>query len=349
MALIDTYRKNIARKGRQLAELQGEKAKESKKISDLEKKINDDKQRIAKTKSASTIKTKQKSITQKNKKLSSSYHELSKIEKKIGDKSEDIENEKRKLMKEEKKEQKKNVQADKKHQKEIQRNMENIEGSLSKQAVQHQQMRQDISDLQNIPEKINILFITSSPKDQTLLGPDEEVREIEDKIRKSDYRDSISFFTRWAARPLDLLQAINEIKPTIIHFSGHGSESAELVFQDDSGDTKLVSKEGIVQSISTATEDVKMTFFSSCFTHSQAKEIVEYVDTAIGMIEEIGDDSARIFAAYFYSAIGFGHSVKTAFEQAKSALMLEGIPEEGVPELYTKEGLDSEEIILVKP
>ena len=31
MALIDTYRKNIARKGRQLAELQGEKAKESKK------------------------------------------------------------------------------------------------------------------------------------------------------------------------------------------------------------------------------------------------------------------------------------------------------------------------------
>lgn len=92
-----------------------------------------------------------------------------------------------------------------------------------------------------------------------------------------------------------------------------------------------------------------MTFFSSCFTHSQAKEIVEYVDTAIGMIEEIGDDSARIFAAYFYSAIGFGHSVKTAFEQAKSALMLEGIPEESVPELYTKEGLDSEEIILVKP
>lgn len=60
MALIDTYRKNIARKGRQLAELQGEKAKKSKKISDLEKKINDDKQRIAKTKSASTIKTKQK-------------------------------------------------------------------------------------------------------------------------------------------------------------------------------------------------------------------------------------------------------------------------------------------------
>lgn len=349
MALIDTYRRNIANKGRQLSDLQSDKAKESKKISDLEKKINEDKQRIAKTKSASTIKAKQRSIQQNSKKLSASYDKLAKVERRIGEISKNLENEKGKLMKEENKQQKKHVQAEKRHQKELQKNMKAIENSLNKQEIKHTQMQQDILDLQHVPEKINILFITSSPRDQTLLSPDEEVREIEDKIRKSEYRDSISFFTRWAARPLDMLQAINEIKPTIIHFSGHGSETADLAFQDDLGHTKLVSKEGIVQSIATVTEDVKMIFFSSCFTHQQAEEIVEYVDAAIGMMEEIRDDSARIFAAYFYSAIGFGYSISKAFEQAKAALMLEDIPEESIPELYTKNGLDPEEMILVQP
>jgi CHAT domain-containing protein len=349
MSLNDTYRNNVARKGRELSDLQGKKAKEAKSISDLEKKINEDRRRIAKTKSESTIKTKQRNIERNNDKLSSVYSSLSKIEDRIGKKSKELENEKRKLADQERKEKKRDLQADKKHQKELQKNMKDIEGSLSEHEVIHQQIQGDISDLKNVPEKINILFITSSPEDQTRLNPDEEVREIEDKIRKSEYRDSISFVTRWAARPLDTLQAINEIKPTIIHFSGHGSEDSELAFQDDYGNTKLVSKEGIVQTIATATEDVKMIFFSSCFTHQQAKEIVKHVDASIGMINEIGDDSARIFAAYFYSSIGFGHSIAKSFKQAKAALMLEGIPEENIPELYTKDGLNSEEIILVKP
>lgn len=61
------------------------------------------------------------------------------------------------------------------------------------------------------------------------------------------------------------------------------------------------------------------------------------------------DEAARIFSAYFYSAIGFGFSVKKAFEQGKAALMLEGIPEEDTPELYVREGLNPNELIIVKP
>lgn len=55
------------------------------------------------------------------------------------------------------------------------------------------------------------------------------------------------------------------------------------------------------------------------------------------------------FAAQFYSAIGFGVSLKKAFEQAKVALMLEGIQEENTPELIIQEGLDADEIIIVRP
>ena len=36
----------------------------------------------------------------------------------------------------------------------------------------------------------------------------------------------------------------------------------------------------------------------------------------------IGDEAAKLFAASFYRAIGFGRSIQDAFEQARVALML---------------------------
>lgn len=38
-------------------------------------------------------------------------------------------------------------------------------------------------------------------------------------IRKSEHRDSVKLESRWATRTIDILQAINEVDPTIVHFS----------------------------------------------------------------------------------------------------------------------------------
>ncbi len=67
------------------------------------------------------------------------------------------------------------------------------------------------------------------------------------------------------------------------------------------------------------------------------------------MNAEIGDKVARVFAAQFYSAIGFGRSVRDAFDQAIAALMLEGISEDKVPESFTHVGVDAGEVVLVRP
>ena len=64
------------------------------------------------------------------------------------------------------------------------------------------------------------------------------------------------------------------------------------------------------------------------------------------MSDTIEDKAAEVFAAQFYSAIGFGKSVKVAFEQAKAALMLEGARED-IPILYTQEGIDAENLYIV--
>lgn len=227
--------------------------------------------------------------------------------------------------------------------------MERIDQTLVTHNDLHIQTQEAITQLQDIPERITVLFMASNPIDEGQLRLGEEAREINEMIRKSDYRDSVSFVTKWAVRTQDFLQSINEERPTVIHFSGHGSDNDEIVFQDPQGRAKLVSKVAIVQVMMISSDTIRLVFFNTCFSFGQAEAVVEHVDAAIGMNTSIGDDAARIFAAQFYSAIGFGKSLKVAFQQAKAMLMLEGIDEKDTPELYVREGLNPNEIIIVKP
>lgn len=111
----------------------------------------------------------------------------------------------------------------------------------------------------------------------------------------------------------------------------------------------MVSVAAIAQILKAASDDIRFMFFNSCFSRAQAETAIEHIEGAIGMNDSVGDEAARIFAAQFYSAIGFGKSVRVAFEQAKSALMLENIAEEDTPELFMQEGVAADDFILVEP
>lgn len=203
--------------------------------------------------------------------------------------------------------------------------------------------------MRKIPEKITVLFLASNPINQVQLRLDEEARSITEMITKSKHRDSIRFQTCWAVQPKDVLQAINEYNPSIVHFSGHGSDNDEIIFQTNSGVAKIVSKEAIVHTMMASSEEIRLVFFNTCYSRNQAEAVVEHVEATIGMNTSIGDKAAITFSSQFYSAIGFGFSVDKAFEQAKALLMLEGIPEQDTPELFIHEGLNAKDIIIVKP
>lgn len=76
---------------------------------------------------------------------------------------------------------------------------------------------------------------------------------------------------------------------------------------------------------------------------------MDHVPAAIGMQVSIDDKAACIFATQFSSAIGFGLSLGAAFEQARAALMLEGMPEDSTPELFVTQGLSPHDVVLVAP
>jgi len=198
------------------------------------------------------------------------------------------------------------------------------------------------------PQRLKILFFAANPFDQTQLRLDEEIREVQQRIRATDHRDVIDLVPRLAVRTGDLMDAINQERPQIIHFSGHGSIAEQLVFQDDRGRTTVASKEAIAAMLETVSDEVRLVLFNNCFSQAHAVEAVRHIEAAIGMNTTIGDDAARLFAASFYASLGYGRSVQRAFDQARAELMLASIPEEQTPQLLTHAGIKASEMHLVE-
>lgn len=349
MGLINSYRNSFQRKNQELAKLQQDKAREQKKLADKVVKINSASQAINRTKSAITLNSKLREIARLERESASLSSKVAGFETKISKKQKELADIQKNIDYEESKELKKKKQETERQLREQHRNFQTINSTLSKHGKLHVETLNALAQIREIPEKITVLFLASNPIDQVQLRLDKEARSITEMITKSRHRDSIRFQTCWAVQPKDVLQAINEYNPSIVHFSGHGSNNDEIIFQTNSGTAKIVSKEAIVQTMMASSEDIRLVFFNTCYSRNQAEAVVEYVECAIGMNTSIGDEAALTFSSQFYSAIGFGLSVEKAFEQAKALLMLEGILEQDTPELFINVGLEAKDIVIVKP
>jgi hypothetical protein len=107
-----------------------------------------------------------------------------------------------------------------------------------------------------------------------------------------------------------------------------------------------VNKAALGFLFSTLKDNIRVVVLNACYSRVQPESISQVVECVVGMGQQIGDYAAIVFAASFYRAIGFGRSIKQAFEQGKVALLLEDIPEEDTPELICRTGVDPAQIFL---
>lgn len=354
MSLLSLYSSNVKRKREELARLKKERVRYVNDISNASQKITRLSSQIRGTKSLSTIKSKTNEIEREEKKKSDAEKKIADYDKRIATKEKELCNEELKLQKEQDRE---NRNIENTRNKEI----VNINNKVEYQRLKQIELDNEIKKLKSSKEKINILFIASNPdiiftdeegvlREQQRLSLDKEARDIEESIQKTPDRDSISFVTKWATRTEDLFQYINEVNPTIIHFTGHGTEDGKLVFHDKNDNPKFVGIDAIIQMINAITDDLRLVVFSNCFSSSIAIQVSEYVEATIGMNTSVREDVATLFAAQLYSSIGFGFPLDKAFKQAMARLSIEGIEQKDadIPELFVKEGMDANEIYLVK-
>jgi hypothetical protein len=345
----DSCRRQIQQYQQELARLQRDKGTIAGKVAESQRRANAATQSANRASSISSASSYLRDSQRYLDEVAREQKRLADIEDKIAREHGRINDATKNLAREEEREQRERQRKEEKHLKDSEQRMRQITSKLTHHDVLHQKTFNTLDQLAQLPERIVVLFMASNPLDQAQLRLDEESRAIAEMIRKSAHRDAVKLESCWAVRPLDVLQAINEHQPRIIHFSGHGSDQDEIVFQDQNGQAKLVSKEAIVQTMAAASGDIRLVFFNTCYSRGQAEAVVQHIPAAIGMNTSIGDDAARIFAAQFYSSIGFGLSVRRAFDQGKAALLLENLPEENTPELFVGAGIDANELVLVKP
>lgn len=105
--------------------------------------------------------------------------------------------------------------------------------------------RQSPKDEKAGMEPATVLFLAANPVQGQPLELGEECRAIERKMEGAKFRDRIRLVSQWAARPCDLLEALTDYTPAVLHFSGHGAGHQGLCFQGDDGSPVRVSSEAL--------------------------------------------------------------------------------------------------------
>ncbi|MHC5719505.1 MAG: CHAT domain-containing protein, partial [Nostoc sp.] len=144
----------------------------------------------------------------------------------------------------------------------------------------------------------------------------------------------------------DIQRALLDIKPQIVHFSGHGKGEEGLVFEDEIGQSKLVSGAALAGLFKLFANQIECVVLNGCYSEEQAEAIAQDINYVIGMRKAIGDAEGGLrqraaieFAVGFYDALGAGESIEFAYNLGCAAIQLAGIEEHLTPVLLKKRQL----------
>jgi len=188
---------------------------------------------------------------------------------------------------------------------------------------------------------ITILILSANPKGEYYLRLEEERRDIEERLKLSKQSHQFNLVKMDAVRPRDILQAMLDINPQIVHFCGHGIENKGLVFEDETGKKKLVDGEAIAELFNLFVDTLECVVLNACYSEDQANAIVQYIPYVVGMSQAVGDQAAIEFAVGFYSALGAGRDIDFAFKTGCNAIRLAGIAEYSTPVIKKKPKLET--------
>jgi hypothetical protein len=183
-----------------------------------------------------------------------------------------------------------------------------------------------------------ILILAAIPNGLRL---DKEIREIEDAIRRSRGRNKFEIREQQAVRPKDIRRAIAEEKPQIIHFCGHGSADGSLILEDEAGELKPVTPDGLAELFKINANYVNCVLLNVCHSEKLVEAISQYINYVIGMNQAVKDRTTMEFAIGFYDALGYDNpdtedKFQRAFQEGILAIKLAGLPGDGIPFIKKK-------------
>ncbi|HEU0053728.1 MAG TPA: CHAT domain-containing protein [Longimicrobium sp.] len=187
-------------------------------------------------------------------------------------------------------------------------------------------------------EPLPILFAAAEPTELARLRLGDEERDVRNALRQSRLGGRIILETRPGVRIHDFTYEVLEMRPWVIHFSGHGTGAGEICFQDELGNAQQVSPDGLADFLAAAGETVQCVVLNACYSEPQARAIAAYIPWVVGMRQEIHDKAAIAFSVGFYQALGAGKSFAEAFKVARSMIRMHKLPGHLTPVLIPSAG-----------
>ena len=176
---------------------------------------------------------------------------------------------------------------------------------------------------------------------------DEEIHQIDDRIRRADLRELFDLKSHFALRVDEIPGLLLRHRPTIVHFSGHGSRANEIILYDGTGGAHPVSVNALGDLFSIVKDNIRCVVLNSCYSEPQAQAIAKHVDCVIGMSKPISDAAAISFVASFYEMLGYGRSIGFAFKIGSWVLGAKDLGEEKTPKLICRNA-DADKIVLAQ-
>jgi CHAT domain-containing protein len=177
--------------------------------------------------------------------------------------------------------------------------------------------------------------MAASPLDQDRLRLAAEVKQIRNALQRSRNRENWSIESNEAATVDDLRRALLDIRPSVVHFAGHGEGVGGLCFEDQDGYTHTAEAEPLVKLFHHFKKDLKCIVLNACYSDVQADVLRQEIDYVVGMRSAIEDETATKFAVAFYDAVFAGTDFRTALDLGCTALDLNKLPDSDVPVFLT--------------
>lgn len=161
-------------------------------------------------------------------------------------------------------------------------------------------------------ERLRILFLASNPTDAARLRLDEEYRLVRRRMQDNVEAGNAELRLEPAARLDDLLRALADYEPHVVHFAGHGNDEA-VCLEDDEGLTAALTKEQLSAFHELLRRHVRLVVLNACRSAPRAETLARAVDYVVGTKVAVADGDALRFTADFYTALALGGTVREAF------------------------------------
>jgi hypothetical protein len=202
-----------------------------------------------------------------------------------------------------------------------------------------------------VAEGNKILFLASNPKNLSYLDLNKEYSEVSERLKENISTYKLTFAK---VNSKNFNELIYQHRPLIIHFSGHGTKNGletlpnergimrrdiktpSIILPDSNGNGVAIKEKTLYDLFSKCKNDfdLKLIFFNSCHTDTQAIKISELGIYVIGMDKAVFDSTSIEFATSFYHHLSNGEDIETAFFLACNFLDFEGNNEFNTPVLF---------------